>query len=851
MNNLQLTLAARYLAGRKLRTTLTTLAIIFGVVLIFGMNTVLPTMVAALQANVQGAEGEVDFTVTNLSGESFSEDVIDRLQGIDGIRAMAPSLQRTINLPADFVDRDPSHLDTVTAVNLIGIIPEEARSIRSYPVLAGRYLNDSDTASAVISQTLAYALSVGVGDTFSLPAASGMTELTVVGILPADISAANEKVLVNLPQAQSMTNEPGKVNIIELNVEAFADQAQRAEIQANVEAALGENFQVGGLVGDDQLFAAIEIGQIAFNLFGALALFMGGFIIFNTFRTVVTERRRDIGMLRALGATRRTVIGIVLAEGLLQGLVGSAIGLLLGYLLAVGIIKVAQGPISLFINLQLGAPVISPGLVGVSILLGVGVTVLAGLLPAWNASHITPLEALRPSQAEGEFKRQNRVGFVLGVVTIVITAAAILSGQAALIIPGGILFLMGLVLIAPTMVRPFASLLGKFTAWATVKQGIGGLAQSNLTRQPSRVAVTASASMLGLAVIVAAGGLVSSMGGTIFDWMRYSFGSDYLFVPPSIGIWSGNIGADPSFTESLRGVPGVEAVSTLRFASSHLDGLAVSMMGIEPVAFKQVSGLYFVKGDDSGYDKLASGRNMIVNSSFVLATGKEVGDTVELLTADGRVPYTIVAEGSDMLNAKVTTAYISQANLAADFGATEDVFIQLDLTPGADRAVADQQIKALAYDYPQFKVVSGNEYVSSLEAQASAAFSAVYILFAILAFPSLIAMLNTLTIGVLERTREIGMIRAVGGTRKQIRNMVVVEALLLAAIGTAFGILGGLYLGYVFVTGIKIIFPLGYYFPAAGILAAIAFGLLFGVLAAIIPARQAARMDVVAALRYE
>ena len=135
--NLQLTLAARYLAGRKLRTALTTLAIIFGVLLIFGMNTILPTMVAALQANVQGAEGQVDFTVTNLSGEAFPEDVIDRLHGIDGIRAMAASLQRTINLPADFVDRDPSHMDTVTAVNLIGIVPEEARSIRSYPVLAG------------------------------------------------------------------------------------------------------------------------------------------------------------------------------------------------------------------------------------------------------------------------------------------------------------------------------------------------------------------------------------------------------------------------------------------------------------------------------------------------------------------------------------------------------------------------------------------------------------------------------------------------------------------------------------------------------------------------------------------
>jgi putative ABC transport system permease protein len=851
MNNLQLTLAARYLAGRKLRTALTTLAIIFGVVLIFGMNTIYPTLIAALQANVQGAQGEVDFSITNVSGESFPVDIADRLQGIDGIRAMAPSLNHTINLPADFVDRDPSHPDTVTAINLIGIIPEEARSLRSYPVLAGRYLNDSDTASAVISQTLADALSVKVGDSFSLPTTSGLTQLTVVGILPADISPGNEKVLVNLPQAQAMVGEPGKVNLIELDVEAFADQARRTKIRSKIEAALGGNYQVGGLVTDDQLFAALKVGQTALSLFGALALFMGGFIIFNTFRTVVTERRRDIGMLRALGATRRTVIGTILAEGLLQGLLGSGIGLLLGYLLAVAVLAAAQGPVSMFVNLQLGTPVFSPGLVGISILLGVGVTVLAGLIPAWRASRITPLEALRPSQAEGEFNRQTGTGFVLGVVILVITVAAILSGKAALIVPGGILFLVGLVLVAPAMVRPFARLFGKITAWATVKQGIGGLAQSNLTRQPSRVAVTASASMIGLAVVVAAGGLVSSMGGTIFDWMRYSFGSDYLFVPPSIALWGSDVGASPSFAESLRDVPGVEAISTLRFASSKLDNMAISVLGIDPVAFEQVSGLYFTDGNEADFAKLATGRNMIVNPSFLLATGRKVGDTVELLTPAGRVPYTIVAVGSDMLNAKVTTAYISQANLAADFGVTEDVFLQLNLKPGADRAAADKQIKALAYDYPQFKVVSGVDYIGAIEAQANAAFSAIYIVFAVLAFPSLIAMLNTLTISVLERTREIGMIRAVGGTRAQVRNMVVVEALLLAAIGTAFGILGGLYLGYVFVTGIKVIFPMGYYFPASGILAAIVIGLLFGALAAVIPARQAARMDVVAALRYE
>jgi putative ABC transport system permease protein len=157
----------------------------------------------------------------------------------------------------------------------------------------------------------------------------------------------------------------------------------------------------------------------------------------------------------------------------------------------------------------------------------------------------------------------------------------------------------------------------------------------------------------------------------------------------------------------------------------------------------------------------------------------------------------------------------------------------------------------LAAAYPQFKVISGADYYKSIMEMMDAAFYGIYVIFAILAFPSLIAMLNTLTISVIERTREIGMIRAVGGTRKQIRALILAEALLLAAIGTAFGLLGGLYLGYVFVTAIGVMFPMGYYFPFSGILAAIALGLLFGALAALIPARQAARMNVVEALRYE
>jgi putative ABC transport system permease protein len=849
--NLQLTLAARYLAGRKLRTALTTLAIIFGVVLIFGMNTVMPTMIAALQANVQGAEGQADFTITNVAGDSFPADVTNRLQDIDGVRAIAASLERTVNLPADYVDDDPARPDRIIAVNLIGIVPEEAPSIRAYPILEGRYLNDSDSAATVIPQTLADAFSVKAGDSIRLPAVSGLTELSVVGILPANIGPENEPVLVTLLQAQKMTGDAGKVNIIRVNVEAFADKARRAEIQGKIEAALGKNYRVGTLIAGEEMFGTMKLAYIALSMFGALALFMGAFIIFNTFRTVVTERRRDIGMLRALGATRRTIIGVILTEGFLQGLLGSAIGLFLGYWMAFGVLKVAQGPLSAFVNIKLGGPVVEPGLVILSILLGLGVTVLAGLLPAWSASRVTPLEALRPSMADVEFSRQTGRGFWAGIAILVLTVLAILSGQSTLILPGGILFLVGLVLMAPGLIRPFASLFGRIVAFATFRQGIGGLAQSNLSRQPSRVAVTASTSLLGLAVIVAAGGLVTSMSGTLMDMVQDSLGSDYVFLPPSVGFWGSNVGAAPQLAESLRAVPGVETVSTLRFASSQASGQVVSVLGIQPDEFQRVSGLVFVEGNKSAYKEIASEHALIANSVFMIGTGLTVGDSVELSTPDGQVQYRIVAVATDLLNAKINTVYVSQANPLTDFGNTEDVFIQIDLREGADREAAGAQIKALGENYPQFKVISGVDYYSTILAQFKAAFSALYILFAILAFPSLIAMLNTLTISVIERTREIGMIRAVGGTRRQIRNMVVAESLLLAAIGVTFGILGGMYLGYVLVTAIEVIFPMGYSFPLSGIVAAILIGLLFGVLAAVIPARQAARLEIIQALRYE
>jgi putative ABC transport system permease protein len=249
----------------------------------------------------------------------------------------------------------------------------------------------------------------------------------------------------------------------------------------------------------------------------------------------------------------------------------------------------------------------------------------------------------------------------------------------------------------------------------------------------------------------------------------------------------------------------------------------------------------------------ADERNVIVNGILATPLGLKVGDAIPLATPTGQQTYRIVAIGGDVLSMKINTAYISQMNMKLDFHKSEDILYQVNLAKGADAAAVEQRLDQIVADYPQFRLVAGRAYLTEFAQQYESVISGFWVLLAVLAFPSLIAILNTLAIGVIERTREIGMLRAIGATRGQVWKTIVAEALLLAALGTAFGILAGLYLSYMFVAGLNAAgyMKMAYTFPLAGVLAAIAAGLLFGVFAALMPARQAARMEIIRALRYE
>jgi putative ABC transport system permease protein len=853
----QLTLATRYLAGRKLRTFLTTLAIVIGVMVIFGTGIYMPSFMGAYQKSLLSASGQTDVMITLKTGEAFPASTLNKLKRIDGIAVIAGSLERVVNLPPNFYGKN----STVTALALVGVDPAIAPDLHDYRITQGRFLEQGDDNAAVISERLADEVGVKLNDSLKLPTPEGVVKLTIVGLMPGRALIGNEQVLVTLTEAQKLFDMSGHISVIEANL-TTKDKAQSEAIVNTIKAQLGDTYTFGGLSSGSEFAGAMQIGTVMFNMLGFLALAMGGFIIFNTFRTIVAERRHDIGMLRAIGANRATIVGFVLTEGLVQGVIGTAIGLGLGYLLGIGITGVTSSMIKQVMNIEM-TTVVEPSLVVVSIALGVGVTLLSGLLPALSASRVTPMEALRPSLSE-VIQRISRIGTVVGVVMIVIALVGLLTGKFALVALGGFLFLVGMVLVAPALVRPIAAMFGAMLALIFARQGTGELAQGNLTRQPSRAAITASATMIGLAIIVGAGGMMFSLVGTVMDMFNRTLGSDYLLIPPSIAVWKGDVGASASLKAKIEAVPGVGAVSSLRYAQSSLRSVAlrtgtgettISVLGIDPVEYPKVSGMDFQKGNaQDAFNALAADeRNAIVNGILAASTNLKVGDVIPLATPSGIQDYRIVAIGGEVLSMKINTVYISQANMKSDFHKSEDIFYQVDLAPGADPAAVEQRLSQVVEDYPQFRLVAGREYTAEFRSQYDAIYMGFYVLLGVLAFPSLIAILNTLAIGVIERTREIGMLRAIGATRGQVWKTIVAEALLLASLGTAFGILAGLYLSYVFVQGLSAsgIFKVAYTFPLAGVLAAIAAGLVFGVLAALVPARQASSMEIIKALRYE
>jgi putative ABC transport system permease protein len=580
-----ITIPFRYLAGRKLRTILTTLAVVFGVAVVLSVNMMMPTFQAALSASQMGVTGQVDMTVTSATGAPFPASILDKVSQTNGVAAVAPAFQRHVILPGDA---------NTPQFDLIGLDPTRAETVRYYQVSAGRFLNASDieTDGAVISQGLAQALNLNAGDKLSVPTLGGLVDLPVVGVFATQ---TGDQVLVPLQTAQRMFDVSGQITGVDVIITAGVD---RDAVKKALLDELGPTFSVGSAAANSAFAQDLELGGVIFNIVGILTLFMGAFLIFNTFRTLVVERRHDIGMLRAVGATRGTITRLILLESALQGVLGTAIGLVLGYLFGLGMVAGLEGLLNQYVRVRLGTPVLPPGAIVLAVVLGVGMTVLAGLLPALSAGRVPVLVALRGEQVDVE-RRRASIGNMIGAGLAVIGIVLLFVGDASMATFGGVLILIGMVMLASLLLHPVARVLEPVTRWLFAREGL--LAEGNMERNPGRSSITMSALMIALAIIVALWGVFTSIQDSYIRNLQKTLSADILLLPPSLGVWNGVVGVTDEFEQKLGQIPGVGNVTGLSYAPAQADGTVIQLMGLDPATYPKVSGIMFTQGGEGAY----------------------------------------------------------------------------------------------------------------------------------------------------------------------------------------------------------------------------------------------------------
>ncbi|MCP4755925.1 MAG: FtsX-like permease family protein, partial [Proteobacteria bacterium] len=544
---LMLILAWRYLWGRRLRTVLSTLSLMLGVAIIFSTQGLKLSITKTLQESRRSSAPRFDLVAGLKSGGFFSEKRGEAIRGLSGVARANPVFERLIYLPGQYalgsgnarIDRLAVHGWRIDGT-LHAVSPR---------LVAGRRFRPGDRNVLLIQDSLATKSGLSIGDSIKLPSARGVTVFRLIGILANSPVIGHDELTMPLRAAQDLFQQPGRINalIVELQPDRNKQSMRRL-----IGQSLGPGFRVGG-GGEDsgEWEAVLKRADMVFAVISFLALAMGGFILFNTFRTAFAERKRDIGLLRTVGATRRNVLTVLLFEGLLQGGGGVLIGIPVGYILGrVSIRILMMNSIMQNLQLNLDIPFFTPQAVAITVALGLGIPLLSALLPAFTAIRTTPLEALRPSEAisSGTTPRK-RARLCTGMAMMILSPLA-LFGNAAVAAAGLLLFIAGIVTMGPTPIQPFADFFNRMLASRPAVAG--RMAGINLARQPRRTSITASTIMMGLMILLGASGIMTTITHGFLTYFEHSIKADYIVLPHIITLDEGNVGAGPGLATRLR-----------------------------------------------------------------------------------------------------------------------------------------------------------------------------------------------------------------------------------------------------------------------------------------------------------
>jgi putative ABC transport system permease protein len=854
-----ITVALKGLLGRKLRALLTAVSIILGVAMISGTFVLTDTIKAAFGTVFNQVYKNTDAVITGKSAigtsangntitpPSLPESLLQKVRGLPGV-ALA---EGGIADEAKLVGRNNKVLTSAGGAPSLAfsVNPKGDQRFNPLVLTTGRW--PQGRHEIAIDSKTANTKHYKVGDTIGVLTRGPVQQFRVVGTVRfgglSSLGGATIAIF-NLPTAQQIFNKVGKLDSIGLSSKQNVTPEQ---LVAEVKPLLPTTAQVRTGAQEAKQQAKDTNGFLKFLeyfllAFGFIALFVGSFVIANTLGITIAQRMRELATLRTLGATRRQVYWSVVLEAFVIGALASVIGLFLG----LGLAKLLN---ALFVSFGIDLPqvgtVFKERTVVVALLVGVIVTLIAAIRPALRATRVEPIAAVR----EGAILRRSRLSRFGPYIAIVVILAALglmlvglfvggLSTTTRLLSlgVGALAVFIGIAMLAPTLVPPIARVLG----WPAAQWGgaPGRLARGNSIRNPSRTASTASALMIGVTLVTLVAVLAAGLKATFSDSVNKLFTADYALTSQN-GFTPTSIASE----QALNHVRGVQVVSGVRAGEAKAFGRRVSITAVQPNVSKVID-LKWTEGSPATPGQLGD-NGAFVAKAFAKSHKLHVGSPINLTTPTGAVLrmklrgiFDPPKGGSPFGDVTISTTRFDR-----EYANPQDLFSFVKISGGVTGENTARLKQALAR-FPDAKIQTKSQFIKLEEGGITFLLKLLYVLLSLSILISLFGIVNTLVLTVFERTREIGMLRAIGMTRRQVRNMIRHESIITALLGAALGIPVGIVLALM--VGKAINYP-AFTIPWTTLIVFVVGAIIAGLFAAIFPARRAGRLNVLEALQYE
>ncbi|MFN9894593.1 MAG: FtsX-like permease family protein [Acidobacteriota bacterium] len=841
----------QYVRKHLLRSLLTIAGIVLGVAVFVGMHTANQSVLTAFTNTVDRIAGATQLQIT--AGEAgFAEEILERVQAAPEVRVAVPVIEAV----ATPETRAKGNL-LILAVDMTG-----DRSLREYALEDGddSFIEDplvflAQPDSIMITREFAAENGLRANDALTLRSMDGPKRFVVRGIMKSSgLTSAfgGNLAIMDVYAAQKVFGRGRRFDRIDLAVQ---EGLRPEEVGKRLEQMLGAGYQVESPSSRGKQFESLSsvYGMLA-NITSLFALFIGMFIIYNSFAIAVTQRRSEIGILRALGATRGQIQVLFLAESAVGGLIGAGLGAGLGVLIARGMAGSLGNLLGEIYGVAQKAEEVSsdPRLLAGAVALGLVTSLVAAWIPARNAARVDPVQALQKGKFQLLTAGENRTRRGLAFVFLALVALSLVYGEGRLIFYGGyFLSIFAGVLLVPTLGLWLAR--GLRPLLKAIRPVEGALAADSLIQSPRRTSGAVAALALSVSLIVALGGMTQAAYASIEEWLRIALNPD-MYLSPSQNLTDRSFRFPAAFAEEVVKLPGVRRTQLVRTVRVPVDGEPVMVVSLEVASIRKEARLPVVSGDgDRMYGEAAAGRGVIVSDNFALQHRRKAGEMLRLNTPEGPLELPILGtvvdysdqKGSILLDRTVYQKYWKDDSVNV---------VRMYLEEGVTVAQMRDRVAAQVGDRYKYFVFTNEDLRSYILKITDQWFGLTYIQIAVAVLVSILGIVNTLTVSITDRRRELGVLQAVGGLRMQIRGTIWLEAVTIGAIGLVLGwVFGAVALYYALETSARDLsgMRLEYTYPFRMALVLIPVILGSSFLSALGPAETAVRGSLVEALEYE